>query len=68
MEATGLEEGGIYRHFSNKEEIAAEAFDYAWQAASETRLHDLDTVPDSVNRLKKLIANFVERRSPVARY
>jgi TetR/AcrR family transcriptional regulator, transcriptional repressor for nem operon len=66
MEATGLEEGGIYRHFSNKEEIAAEAFDYAWHAASEARLHDLDTVPNSVDRLKKFIANFVERRGTVA--
>jgi TetR/AcrR family transcriptional regulator, transcriptional repressor for nem operon len=26
MAATGLEKGGIYRHFSSKEELAAEAF------------------------------------------
>jgi len=31
MKTTGLEKGGIYRHFSSKEEIAAEAFDYAWK-------------------------------------
>jgi AcrR family transcriptional regulator len=30
MEATGLEKGGIYRHFPSKEAVAAEAFDYAW--------------------------------------
>ena len=29
MEATGLEKGGIYRHFESKEELAAEAFKYA---------------------------------------
>ena len=29
MEATGLEKGGLYRHFSSKEELAAEAFRYA---------------------------------------
>lgn len=29
MEATGLEKGGIYRHFSGKEELALAAFDYA---------------------------------------
>jgi TetR/AcrR family transcriptional repressor of nem operon len=29
MAATGLEKGGIYRHFSSKEELAAEAFNYA---------------------------------------
>lgn len=65
MEATGLEKGGIYRHFSSKEEVAAEAFDYAWQAATDARMHDLDSVPNSVDRLKRFIANFVERRSPV---
>jgi len=31
MRATGLEKGGIYRHFSSKEAMAAEAFDYAWR-------------------------------------
>jgi len=65
MKATGLEKGGIYRHFSSKEELAAEAFDFAWQSASEARMHDLDAVPNSVDRLKKFVANFVERRSPV---
>src|ERR1700745_510040 len=65
MEATGLEKGGIYRHFSSKEEVAAEAFDYAWQAATDARMHDLDLVPNSVDRLKRFVANFVERRSPV---
>jgi TetR/AcrR family transcriptional repressor of nem operon len=41
-QATGLEKGGIYRHFSSKEEVAAEAFDYAWQEALKVRMHDLD--------------------------
>lgn len=65
MEATGLEKGGIYRHFSSKEEVAAAAFDYAWQVATDLRMHDVDSVPNSVDRLKRFIANFVERRSPV---
>jgi len=65
MEATGLEKGGIYRHFSSKEEVAAEAFDYAWQIATDLRMHDVDSVPNSVDRLKRFISNFVERRSPV---
>ena len=30
MHATGLKEGGIYRHFSSKEELATAAFDYSW--------------------------------------
>ena len=62
MRATGLEKGGIYRHFASKEELAAAAFDYAWRETLEARIHDLDTIPNSVDRLKQLIANFVERR------
>jgi TetR/AcrR family transcriptional regulator, transcriptional repressor for nem operon len=65
MEATGLEKGGIYRHFSSKEQVAAEAFDYAWQEALGVRMHDLDVVPNHVDRLKQFIANFVERRPSV---
>src|SRR5260370_18754993 len=65
MEATGLEKGGIYRHFSTKEELAAEAFDYAWQAATDGLMRDLDSIPNSVDKLKRFITNFVERRSSV---
>ena len=65
MKATGLEKGGIYRHFSSKEELAEEAFDYAWKAAFHERQHYLDAVPNSVDRLKQFVANFVERRSSV---
>lgn len=65
MAATGLEKGGIYRHFSSKEELAAEAFDYAWKAALEARMRDLDAVSNSIDKLKKFIANFAERRSSV---
>jgi TetR/AcrR family transcriptional repressor of nem operon len=62
MRATGLEKGGIYRHFASKEELAAEAFDYAWGQTFEARIHDLDAIANSVDRLKQLVANFVERR------
>ena len=65
MKATGLEKGGIYRHFSNKEELAAEAFEYAWKAASEARMHDIELIPNRVDKLKQFIANFVLRRSAV---
>src|ERR1700755_2682335 len=59
MAATGLEKGGIYRHFESKEEIAAEAFDYAWTIAMALRRKGLEDVPDHVDRLKKHIAAFV---------
>jgi TetR/AcrR family transcriptional repressor of nem operon len=61
MEATGLEKGGIYRHFESKEELAAEAFDYAWTFASTKRRQNLDAIPNHADRLKQHIANFVTR-------
>jgi len=63
MRATGLEKGGIYRHFSSKEELASEAFDYAWQKAVERRLEGVDEAADAVERLKKMIDNFVDIRA-----
>jgi TetR/AcrR family transcriptional repressor of nem operon len=66
MEATGLKKGGIYRHFSSKEELAAEAFDYTWGAAWKTRQLHLDDKATGVEKLKQLIANFIDHRSPVA--
>jgi len=65
MAATALEKGGIYRHFRSKQELAAEAFDYAWAEAVKTRRHDIDTVANSVDKLKRYVANFVERRGSV---
>jgi TetR/AcrR family transcriptional repressor of nem operon len=62
MRATGLEKGGIYRHFDSKEQLAAEAFDYAWQETLDARIHNLDIIPNSVDRLKQLVANFAGRR------
>jgi TetR/AcrR family transcriptional regulator, transcriptional repressor for nem operon len=62
MDATGLQKGGIYRHFGSKEELAAVAFDYSWLQAVSKRLDSIDDSAHSVDRLKKMIANFVELR------
>jgi TetR/AcrR family transcriptional regulator, transcriptional repressor for nem operon len=66
MAATGLQKGGIYRHFSSKEELAAEAFDYTWEAAWKARMLQVDEKTSGIEKLKQLIANFVDHRSPVA--
>jgi TetR/AcrR family transcriptional repressor of nem operon len=63
MEATGLEKGGIYRHFDSKQQLAAEAFDYAWRLAIETRFGGTQEIPNTVDRLKQLVRNFQHRRS-----
>jgi TetR/AcrR family transcriptional repressor of nem operon len=65
MAATGLQKGGIYRHFSSKEELAAEAFDYTWETAWNARLLHLDEKANGIEKLKQLIGNFIAHRSPV---
>jgi TetR/AcrR family transcriptional regulator, transcriptional repressor for nem operon len=65
MAATNLEKGGIYRHFSGKQQLAAEAFDYAWAEAAKARRSDLENVANSVDKLKQYVENFVERRGGV---
>ena len=63
MDVTGLQKGGIYRHFASKEELALEAFDYSWQKAVNGRLEGVQNRPDSVDRLKKMVDNFVDMRT-----
>ena len=65
MQATGLKKGGIYRHFANKEELAAEAFDYTWEAARNARWLHVDEKANGIEKIRQLIANFVDHRSPV---
>jgi TetR/AcrR family transcriptional repressor of nem operon len=65
MKATGLEKGGIYRHFDSKQQLAAEAFDYAWQETLLARIRDLDAIPNALDRLKQFVANFAERRGAI---
>jgi TetR/AcrR family transcriptional regulator, transcriptional repressor for nem operon len=63
MAATGLQKDGIYRHFSSKQELATAAFDYSWRKAVGGRLDGVTDVTDPVNRLRKMIGNFVEIRA-----
>jgi TetR/AcrR family transcriptional regulator, transcriptional repressor for nem operon len=65
MRATGLEKGGIYRHFDSKQQLAGEAFDYAWQLALETRFAGTEEITNTVDRLKQIIRNFRDRRAGV---
>lgn len=66
MEATGLEKGGIYRHFNSKEELAMESFKFAWSTVLEVRLQGLDGVPTALGKLQHIIDNFIEIRSPIS--
>src|SRR5437588_10759829 len=63
MRATGLEKGGIYRHFESKEELAGDAFDHAWRLAMDARFEGTEEVPNTVDRLKQIVRNFRDRRT-----
>jgi len=65
LDATGLKKGGIYRHFSSKEELAAEVFRHSLSQAFKLRMPALDSQLSAVDRLRRLIKLFVEVPSPV---
>lgn len=62
MQATGLKKGGIYRHFDSKEQLASEAFDYAWQVATSVHRIGAREHANAVDQLKQMVRNFAERR------
>jgi TetR/AcrR family transcriptional regulator, transcriptional repressor for nem operon len=62
MAAAGVEKGGLYRHFSSKEELAVEAFDHAWAEVSKARTSGLEEIADPLDRVETFIRNFVDRR------
>ncbi len=57
-----VEKGGIYRHFESKQQLAAEAFDYAWKLAIDTRFEGTRDIPNTMDRLKLFVRNFRDRR------
>jgi AcrR family transcriptional regulator len=65
MDATGLKKGGVYRHFSSKEELAAEAFRYSLSQAVKLRTPPADPPRSAVARLREVIEQFVEKPSAV---
>ena len=62
MRATGLEKGGIYRHFESKQELARDVFDHAWKLAMDTRFDGTQEIPNTVDRLIQVVRNFRDRR------
>lgn len=60
MEVTGLQKGGIYRHFPSKDELALASFDHAAHAFEERFATALLGVPDAAGRLRALLAVYRE--------
>ena len=58
MRETGLEKGGIYNHFSSKEQLAVEAFDYAYGLVQERVRQALAGKLNARERLLSLVSVF----------
>ena len=58
--ATGLEKGGIYNHFGSKEQLALEAYDYAFSRVTEGLARSQDGATDAVDRLQRMIQAFAK--------
>ena len=66
LAATELEKGGLYRHFSGKEELALESFRHTLGQLVDTRIAHLDTVDGAALQLLHLVDRFVRIPSPIA--
>ncbi len=58
LAATGLEKGGIYRHFESKDELALAAFDYAIQVLEARQRRALERTETALERLAACIDVF----------
>jgi TetR/AcrR family transcriptional repressor of nem operon len=58
MAATGLQKGGIYRHFESKEQLAVEALDYAVSLMGRRFAQALEGKTHSLDRLGAIIGVF----------
>jgi TetR/AcrR family transcriptional repressor of nem operon len=58
MTATGLEKGGIYRHFASKEELACAAFDHACAVKEQEWFGPAEKEKPGFPQLEKFILSF----------
>ena len=58
MQATGLQKGGIYRHFESKEALALEAFDYAVAQMAARFTSAFAGRENAVDRLHAIVDEF----------
>lgn len=58
MHETGLEKGGIYNHFTSKEQLALEAFDYAYKLVQQRVQGALQDKKHAIDRLFALVTVF----------
>jgi AcrR family transcriptional regulator len=54
--ATGIQRGGIYNHFKNKDDLALEAFDYAVNTMNEVYSNAIQGKDSAIEQLVSLIS------------
>ena len=68
MKATNLQKGGIYNHFKNKDEIAAEAFDYNYNRVFKRFREQLKEATTPLEKLNKVVDAYVSfARDPIVK-
>jgi AcrR family transcriptional regulator len=58
MRETGLEKGGIYNHFSSKEQLALEAFDFAYELIQQRMREEMAGKYNAIERLLSYVSAF----------
>lgn len=58
MLATGLQKGGIYRHFESKDELALETFDHAYGRLRRHYLQAMRGIRSAPDRLNAMVSAF----------
>jgi len=65
LHATGLKKGGLYRHFSSKEELAAECLKYSLALVFQARSGNANHITNAIDKLRYLVDRFVSTPSPL---
>ncbi|MFK4427532.1 TetR/AcrR family transcriptional regulator [Bacillus sp. RC51] len=58
MRETGLEKGGIYRHFKNKDDLAVQAFQHATSQMGVRYVEEIKKASNTLDKLKTFISVF----------
>ena len=60
MQATGLKKGGIYNHFTSKDELALQAFDYAFSLVRQKLWDRMKQEKNAIARLQAMSSVYLD--------
>ena len=65
MAATGLEKGGLYRHFDSKEDLALESFNFAADLMEHSKFDPSLETRRPFQKLEEFVRTFANTASPI---